>query len=815
MRHLLPSILALLAPLWTLVGSALGASTAALNDPPAGFQEATILQGLQSPAAFDFTPDGRIMFNERIAGHLRIASENGSGQWQIESQPFATFDVPKVGGVPAAHRSSGVRGFAFDPNYASNGYVYVFYMKDNPRQNRVVRIRRDPSNPNRALPGETLLIELPFNSSSASGSHNGGALRFGPDGMLYITTGDGWSGGDGVQSLSTFTGKVLRIRPDGSIPSDNPFYSQASGNYRAIYALGLRNPYTLTRNESNGWMLIGEANGENKAEILRLEPGANYRHQNYTGIGVSRGRWVDGAAAGNKMVTGGAWYPSGGPFPSQYHGAYFMALWGINGADGGPPGQLSYVRSASNTSVVAFDTQVGEFDGAGTRLKPVHLRVGPDGALYYLMTSYLTGAGSIARVRYQGSTSVATPSFTPDGGSYSGPVQVAMSTSTAGATIRFTQNGSEPTASSTAYSSPVSVNRSQTLRARAFTGSGQSSIASADYTIGGAANEPPVVNAGPDQVAAVRTMIVLNGAATYDPDGNDLLLSDSWVQVSGPQGELANEDETAALFFATRTGRYRFRLDVTDGTDSRSDFTVVTVLPCINDSRESLVARWSMEEGSGNITLDSASGLWNGTLEGPDWSTEGVGTHIISSKSGALNFNGSSDSLQIGAPDVTGNQMTITGWIRPDDFGISDARIISKAYGIVSDNHLWMLSTVNDGGTPRLRFRVKANGSTATLIGSGASLEAGKWAFVAGVYDGTRMRLYQDGQEIGSMPKSGFINTSPSVPATIGNQPSGDRPFDGLIDEVRLYSRALTPEELDLVAGQGRRLDCSRPLRPQ
>ena len=814
MRHLLSTILALLALLAPLCGL-MGASTAAANDLPAGFQEATVLQGLESPAAFDFTPDGRIMFNERIAGRLRIASENSSGQWQIQSEPFATFDVPSVNGVPTAHRSSGVRGFAFDPNYASNGYIYVFYMKNNPRQNRVVRIRRDPSNPNRALPGETLLLELPFNGSSASGSHNGGALRFGSDGMLYITTGDGWSGGDGVQSLSTFTGKVLRIQSDGSIPSSNPFYSQASGNYRAIYALGLRNPYTLTRNDSNGWMLIGEANGGNKAEILRLEPGANYRHQNYNGIGNSRGRWVDGAAAGNKMVTGGAWYPSGGPFPSQYHGAYFMALWGTNGADGGPPGQLSYVRSASDNSVVAFDTQVGEFDGAGTRLKPVHLRVGPDGGLYYLMTSYMTGAGTIVRVRYQGSTSVASPSFSPDGGSYPGRVQVALSTSTSGATIRWTQDGSEPTSGSNLYTSPIVVAQSRTLRARAFTGSGQSSIASADYTIGGAANEPPVVNAGPDQIVAVRSMIVLNGAATYDPDGSDLQLSDNWVQVAGPQGELSNEDETAALFFATRTGRYRFRLDVTDGTDSRSDFTVVTVLPCINDSRDSLVGRWSMEEGSGSVALDSAAGLWNGELEGPLWSEDGVGTHVRGATSGALSFNGTSDSLQIGTPDVAGNELTITGWIRADDFDVSDARIISKSFGIMGDDHLWMLSTVDQGGASRLRFRLKTSGSTTTLVGTGAALQANEWIFVAAVYDGARMRIYQDGQEIGSVAKSGSINTSPTVPATIGNQPTGDRPFDGLIDEVRLYSRALTPAELDLVAGEAKRLDCSQDIGPR
>lgn len=797
--------------------SLLGPATAPLPtaDLPVGFAESIVLEGLESPSALDFTPDGRLMVSERVAGHLRLAEETPAGTWQLLAQPFATFDIPKENGAPTAHRSSGVRGFAFDPDFASNGFVYVFYMQDNPRQNRVVRIQRDPANPDRALPGETLLLELPFNGSAASGSHNGGALRFGPDGMLYVTTGDGWSGGDGVQSLSTFTGKVLRIRRDGSIPTDNPFYSQATGDYRAIYALGLRNPYTLTLNEANGWMLIGEANGGNKAEILRLEAGANYRHQNYGGIGLSRGRWVDGGAAGNKMVAGGAWYPSGGSFPSQYHGAYFMALWGTNGANGGPPGQLSYVRSASDPTVACFDSNVGLFDGAGTRLKPVHLRVGPDGALYYLMTSYLTGAGSIMRVRYEGSATVATPTFTPDGGSFPGPIQVALSTATSGAQIHWTVDGSEPTAASALYTGPVPVRMTGTIRARAFLGGTSSSAAAADYIIGAAANQPPVVNAGPDQSVAVRTLVVLNGAATYDPDGSELLLSENWTQVSGPRADLSNIDETAAYFYPVRTGRYRFRLDVTDGTDSRSDFTIVTVLPCIHDVQDGLVARWSMEEGEGSIALDRAAGIWNGTLEGPTWSTEGVGAGTPNPATGALRFDGVDDRIAVGTPDVAGTELTLTAWFRADDFGVSDARILSKATGVAEQDHYWMLSTIQSQSGPRLRFRLKAGGSTTTLISQGPRLSAGEWIFVAAVYDGERMRLYLDGEEVGSTAKAGMLATSPSVPAAIGNQPAGDRPFDGLIDEVRIYSRALTRDELTIVAGEGRRLDCSQDRAPR
>ncbi len=810
---------ALLAPLAPPVAAAFAllalaspaeASTAPVpiplpGDLPPGFEEAVVLDDLASPASFDFMPDGRMLFSERINGRLRVATEvpGGSGQWQVDPEPYATFDVPATGGVPTAHRSSGVRGFAFDPDFASNGYVYVFYMKNNPRHNRVVRIRQDPSDPSRALPGETLLIELPFNGSTSSGSHNGGALRFGEDGKLYITTGDGWSGGASVQSLSTFTGKVLRINSDGTIPQDNPFYGQASGPYRAIYALGLRNPYTLTRDTASGLMLIGEANGADKADVLRLEAGANYRHQGFGGIGMSRGRWANGAGAGNKMISGGAWYPAGGSFPVQYHGAYFLALWGTNGSNGGPPGQLSYLRSAGNPTAALFAGNVGQFDGAGTRLKPVHLRVGPDGALYYCLTSYMTGAGQIVRVRYTGGTSVAAPKFLPDGGSFPGAVSVRIGTTTPGATVRYTLDGTVPTPASPAVQGLVIVNASMTVRARAFLGTETSQAASADFVIAGGPNVPPITNAGPDQTAALGQIVVLNGAATTDPDGSDLNLSETWTQIAGPAGRLTNTDETAAYFFPSAEGTYRFRLSVTDGFDTTTDETAVSVLPCVNDVTDSLVARWSFEEQSGNVALDSNAGLWNGALEGSNWSNEGA-----PGRGGALHFDGNSAALQVGMPDVSGTEITLTAWIFPEDFDVPDARILSKATGPQESDHLWMLSTIRSGNSHHLRARLCVGGQTRTIVGTGPPLATGKWTFVSLTYDGQRIRLLQDLVPVAELNQTGELDTNPSVPAAVGNQPEGGRPFDGRIDEVRIYSRALSRRELAVVSGRTLKVDC-------
>ncbi len=402
----------------------------------------------------------------------------------------------------------------------------------------------------------------------------------------------------------------------------------------------------------------------------------------------------------------------------------------------------------------------------------------------------------------------AAPATTADPRNAAAACIAAVTSATAGAEIRWTNAGSEPTSGSKLYRPPVPGRYTGSLRARAFLRGASSPMGQADYTIGGAVNQPPIVNAGPDQTVEVGTMVVLNGAATRDLDGSELLLSENWTQVEGPKVELANIDETAAFFFPTHTGRYRFCLGVTDGIDSRSDLTVVTVLPCLNDVRNNLVARWSFEEQSGDIALDSASGLWNGAIEGPTWSGSGVGIQVPGTANGPLRFDGGDDVSQVGYLDIAGSALTITAWVRPDDVAVADGRILSKSSGVAESEHLWMLSTIAQGTSHKLRMRIKAGGSTATLHSTGPPPRVNEWTFVAAVYDGQEMRLYQNGTLAGTAPKSGPLTTAPTIPAAIGNQPGGDRAFDGLMDEVRIYAAALSPKELQTVAGETQRLDC-------
>lgn len=387
----------------------LGAVTLpAVSAVPPGFETVQVLDNLVDPSTMAFAPDGRLFIAERIEGRLRVATRDaGTGQWVLSPQPFYTFDIPTDGnGNPERHRSSGLRGFAFDPGFADNGYVYCFYMKDAPRHNRVVRIQADPSNPAVALPGELLLMELPFNGTESSGSHNGGAVLVGGDDKLYFTTGDGWNGGDDVQSLSTFTGKAFRLELDGSIPEDNPFFDQASGELRATFALGLRNPFSMSRHPETGQVYVNDVAGSAKADLLALTAGANYGHDGYDGIGVSLSEWVSvgsGSSSG-RVVSGGAWYPACGPFPAEYHGGYFATLWGGNGA---PAGSISRVESAVDPTVHEFATGIGYATPRGA-LRPMYARVGPEGHLYYLASDYETGEGKVFEVRPIGSTSADT-----------------------------------------------------------------------------------------------------------------------------------------------------------------------------------------------------------------------------------------------------------------------------------------------------------------------------------------------------------------------------------------------------------------------
>jgi glucose/arabinose dehydrogenase len=342
---------------------------------PPNFAHSRVVGGLASPTAMDFAPDGRLFVAEQ-RGTLRVAKADGT---------LATF-LDISGRVDSAGER-GLLGVAFDPGFSNNHYVYLYYTRKatatTPAHNRVVRFT---ARGDRAVAGSEKLV-LRLNNLSSATNHNGGAIHFGKGGKLFVAVGDNANGAN-AQSLSTLKGKMLRINKNGTIPRDNPFYDRTKGRNRAIWALGLRNPFSFAIQPRTGKMFINDVGEDRWEEIDRGVAGANYGWPRYEGP-ESNPKYRNPVFAYKHgstnttgcAITGGAFYdPATRRFPSGYAGDYFFAdLCG------------GWIRrlDAAKGAVSGFTTGINQ---------PVDIEVSKGGALYYLSR----GAGSVGTIRYTG-----------------------------------------------------------------------------------------------------------------------------------------------------------------------------------------------------------------------------------------------------------------------------------------------------------------------------------------------------------------------------------------------------------------------------
>jgi glucose/arabinose dehydrogenase len=328
------------------------------------FAISLVTTNLFLPTRMEFAPDHRLFVCEQ-AGAVRIIKSG-----QLLSEPFVT-----VAAASNWETEAGLLGIAFDPDFLANHFLYLYYTAQTPPnstvpdgrlRNRISRFtaRDDLAEPN----SEVVLFET--GDVQDSSFHNGGDLRFGPDGKLYVSVGDNFRSRHNAQALSNLFGKILRLNSDGSIPTDNPFYQTASGQNRAIWALGLRNPFSFSFEPGSSRMLINDVGDSEWEEINEGQPGANFGWPAFEGPGTN-------AAFQNPLyayphsstptqraaITAGVFYdPPERNFPSPYVGCYFFAdLFG----------QIRFLTFTNGPASHLF-ASAGAID----------LKVSPDGRLY-------------------------------------------------------------------------------------------------------------------------------------------------------------------------------------------------------------------------------------------------------------------------------------------------------------------------------------------------------------------------------------------------------------------------------------------------
>ncbi|HEY9824685.1 MAG TPA: PQQ-dependent sugar dehydrogenase, partial [Stenomitos sp.] len=239
----------------------LGGGSVGLAAVPTGFQDKVVATGLNNPTAMAIAPDGRVFITEQ-AGKLRVVKRD-----RLLAQPFMNISAAVD---PSGER--GLLGIAFDPDFVSNQWIYVYYTSKTPQIHN--RVSRFTANGDVVVPGSEKIL-LDIQPLTGATNHNGGALHFGKDGTLFIAVGENATP-ENAQTLKNLKGKLLRINKDGTIPTTNPFFTETSGKNRAIWALGLRNPFTFAVQPGTGRIHINDVGQGTWEEINAGVKGANY-----------------------------------------------------------------------------------------------------------------------------------------------------------------------------------------------------------------------------------------------------------------------------------------------------------------------------------------------------------------------------------------------------------------------------------------------------------------------------------------------------------------------------------------------------------
>lgn len=522
---------------------------------PVGFSQAQVGTNIGgSPTAMAIAPDGRIFVCQQ-GGQLRVIKND-----VLLATPFVSLPVDSSG-------ERGLLGVAFDPAFATNQYVYVYYTTNSaPMHNRISRFT---ANGDVALVGSEFVL-MDLDNLSGATNHNGGAIHFGPDGKLYVGVGENANPAN-AQSITNRLGKILRINSDGTIPVDNPasfpgISGSTSGLNRAIWAVGLRNPFTFDFQPGTGRLFLNDVGQSAWEEINDGIAGSNYGWSICEGVcsppnSDYRDPLFQYAHSGNTgssgcAIVGAAFYnPPNNQFPNSYVGNYFFADL-CNG-------WIRLFNSATN-SASAFA------HGIST---PVDLAVGADGSLYYLAQG---NGGQLFRVQFASTVAIqsavsrkthgsvgafdvplpltGTPGVEPRTGGASNDYQIV---------VTLTGNG------------PISVDGSP----QAQVASGTASIGAGGVSNGGAVTVSgstitiPLTNVANAQTIAVTLNNVNDGTSTRSFTIPMSVLSGD----TNASGGVSSSDISQVRAATGQTlGSGNFRADVNvSGTISASDVSLV------------------------------------------------------------------------------------------------------------------------------------------------------------------------------------------------------------------------------------------------
>jgi len=323
----------------------------------------TFVRGLDTPWALDFASDGRIFISER-PGRIRIVE-----QGQLRSEPWMTLEVAAVG-------EAGLLGLAVDPQFSQNRFLYVAYsyrVGAFSLRNRLVRLRED-------VKGKGVLDKVLIDDVAGASNHDGGRVKFGPDGKLYWTIGDAQTTRY-AQNVKSWNGKILRLNSDGTIAADNPF----PNSY--VYSLGHRNPQGLAWQPGTGRLYATEHGpsgfqGCCRDEVNYIEPGKNYGWPEIRGDDAREGMISPVIQSG----TNETWAPTGAVFVSVGPWAGSLLFTGLRG-------QTLYRLILDPNDPRKAENLERHFPRQFGRLRDIV--EGPDKALY-LLTSNRDGRGTPA-----------------------------------------------------------------------------------------------------------------------------------------------------------------------------------------------------------------------------------------------------------------------------------------------------------------------------------------------------------------------------------------------------------------------------------